>query len=429
MHGIRPRRGRIGLVTRSQDHRLHLLCVAAAGLASTGVGAQYDRNFERDLFKTRFEQEVKFRAAAITVAWAAEALCDSTTQVEPFVLLSVYSLRRKMDERDMKLFREITGMDEKWRVVWTDEGAPDELHVNDVVTHVNGRPLPAGGTKFEMGALFRGGSLVSNDDQGFWDAMLAARKEAVKGDNMVLTLEDGRTVEVETQKGCAGSVTASAFDQDPDVFWRQGNTRAKIPANAMIEARGVDEFRWLAAFGTYFQASQKAVLAVQKSEGVSNGFLVGKILAMTIPGAGMLLSAAEAQAERAIAVDSIVGNADLFANEVVASLGGDPAAGLRLTERMVERGMKADAVTMDDLRRSNAAEHARRIKALQAAQAERERAEARAQEVAARTPPSALPLSLPTLPTTPTSPTTPTTPTTPSLPNLPTLPSLPTLPQ
>ena len=360
---------------------LLLLALAALGPA-VGADSTYDRVFERDLFKTRFEQEVKFRAAAIQVAWAAEALCDTTTQIEPFVLLSLYSLRQTMPESDLKLFRQVTGMDEKWRVVWADEGAPDDLKLRDVVTAVNGRLLPAGGTKFEMGALFRGGSLVSNDDQGFWDVMLQARQEASDGKPMVLTLDDGRKLDVETQKGCAGSVTASSFDKDPDVFWRLGNKRAKIPANAMIEARSVDEFRWLAAFGTYFQASQSAIAAVQKAEGASNGFLVGKILAIAVPGAGMLLSAAEAQAEKAIAVDSIVGRADLFANEVVASLGGDPAAGLRLSERMLAQGMKVDAVLMDDFRRSNAAEHARRIKAIQAAQAERERAEAGAEEEA-----------------------------------------------
>ena len=94
-----------------------------------GAAAQYDRSFERELFKTRFEQEVKFRAAAIHVAWAAEALCDETTQVEPFVLLSVHAMRRRLDDRDMALFREVTGMDGKWRVVWADEGAPDALHL------------------------------------------------------------------------------------------------------------------------------------------------------------------------------------------------------------------------------------------------------------------------------------------------------------
>ena len=352
-------------------------------LATGSVGAQqYDRAFERDLFKTRFEQEVKFRAAAITVAWGAEALCDATTQVEPFVLLSVHSIKRRLSEPDMQLFREVTGMDDKWRVVWADEGAPDDLKVRDVVKAINGRPLPAGGTKFEMGALFRGGSMVSNDDQGFWDAVLKARAEAVEGKPMTLTMEDDRKLEVDTQKGCAGSVTASSFDADPDIFWRMGNTRAKIPANAMIEAKNADEFRWLAAFGTYFQASQSAIKAVQTAEGASTGFTVGKILLMAVPGAGMVLSAAEAQAEKAIAVDSIVGNADLFANEVVASLGGDPAAGLHLSERMLAQGMKADAVLMDDFRRSNTAEHARRIKAIQAAQVEREKAEARALEEA-----------------------------------------------
>ena len=147
----------------------------------------------------------------------------------------------------------------------------------------------------------------------------------------------------------------------------------------MLQASERDEFRWLAAFGTYFQASQSAIAAVQKSEGMSTGFLVGKILSITLPGMGMLLSAAEAQADKAIAVDGIVGSADLFANEVVASLGGDPLAGLRLSERLLAQGIKAEAVLMDDFRRSNAAEHARRIKALQAAQTEREQAETRLQ--------------------------------------------------
>jgi hypothetical protein len=356
-------------------------------LACCAASAQYDRSFERELFKTRFEQEVKFRAAAIEVAWAAEALCDATTQIEPFVLLSVHAMRRRLDDRDLALLREVTGLDDKWRVVWADEGAPEALHLRDIVTHVNGRALPTGGTRFEMGALFRGGSVMSNDDGGFWEVLLKARSEAAEGKPMRLTLADGRKLEVETQKGCAGSVTASAWDNDPDTFWRQGTQRVKIPANAMIEARTQDEFRWLAAFGTYFQASKGAIQASQRSEGVSTGFLVGKILALAVPGATMLLTAAEAQAEKAIAVDSIVGSADLFANEVVAALGGDAVAGLRLTERLLARGIKVDAVMMDDLRRSNATNHAERIRAIQVAQAaavEREREQARAQEDAER---------------------------------------------
>ncbi len=354
--------------------------LAATLLAALAASAQGDKAFERELFKTRFEHEVAFRAAAIHVAWGAEKLCDSTTEIEPFVLLSVHALRRRMSAGDLELFRQVTGMDEQWRVAWADEGAPDELKLGDVVLAVNGRKLPAGGTKFELGALFRGGSVVANDDQGFWDALLQARTEAREGKPMVITLAGGRQLTVETQTGCAGSVTASAFDADPDIFWRQGNQRAKIPANAMLEARSRDEFRWLAAFGTYFQASQSAIQKVQQSEGMSTGFTVGKILTALVPGAGMLLSAAEAQAEKALAVDSIVGRADLFANEVVAALGGDPAAGLHLSERLLAKEMKVDAVMMDEFRRSNAAEHARRITALQAALAERERAEAQARD-------------------------------------------------
>ena len=353
------------------------LVSALPGLA--GAQPAYDRGFERELFKTRLEHEVKFRAAAIQVAWGAEALCHSTTQIEPFVLLSSHAMQLKLSDRDLKLFTEVTGIDERWRVVWADEGAPDELKLGDVVLAVNDRPLPASGTRLEVSALFRGGAVVTLDDQGFWDVMLQARQEAAAGKPMRVTLASGRKLQVETQTGCAGSVTASAFDNDPDTFWRLGTQRAKIPANAMLQARERDEFRWLAAFGTYFQASQSAIAAVQKSEGMSTGFLVGKILSITVPGMGMLLSAAEAQADKAIAVDGIVGSADLFANEVVASLGGDPLAGLRLSERLLAQGIKAEAVLMDDFRRSNAAEHARRIKALQAAQTEREQAETRLQ--------------------------------------------------
>lgn len=355
----------------------------AAAQATPAVTAQeYDRAFERDLFKNRLLHEVEFRAAAIQVAWGAEALCHATTEIEPFVLWSVHAMRSRLSTADLKLFKDTTLMDEKWRVVWLDESAPGELDLRDVVVAVNDRPLPDGGTRFELTALFRGGSVVSNDDQAFWDVMLKARQEATAGKPMQLTLQGGRKITVPTQKGCAGSVTASSFDNDPDKFWRVGNQRVKIPASAMLEANHADEFRWLAAFGTYFQASESAIAAVQRSEGVSNGFLVGKILAITIPGAGMLLSAAEAQAEKAIAVDSIVGSADLFANEVVVALGGDASAGLRLTERMLRKGVSVEAVTMDDFRRSNAAEHARRIKALQALQAERERAELKAEEEA-----------------------------------------------
>jgi hypothetical protein len=373
--------------------RLAHLALALGLFLAGAAPAQADRAFDRELFKTRFEHEVQFRAAAIEVAWGAEALCDHTTQIEPFVLLSVHALRRRLSSADLALYSEVTGMDERWRVVWMDEAAPDDMQLGDVVVAVNGRPLGGAATRFELGAVFRGASIVSVDDQGFWDVLLQARAEAAAGKPFTVTLADGRVLPVQTQTGCAGSVTASGFDADADIFWRQGTQRAKIPANAMIEARGSDEFRWLAAFGTYFQASKSAMQKVQQSEGRSTGFIVGKILTLTVPGAGMLLSAVEAQAEKTLAVDSIVGSADLFANEVVAALGGDAAAGLRLSERMAGLQMKVDAVLMDDFRRSNAAEHVRRIKSIQAAQAARERAADEAQEALQRQPLTPLPIA------------------------------------
>jgi len=381
-----------GVATRTRPRRRPTRVPAwlLAGLLAAPALAQrdYDHAFERQLFKTRFEHEVQFRAAAIHVAWGAEPLCDRTTQIEPFVLWSQHAMRKRPGSSEEPIFRQATGMDDKWRVVWADEDVPDALQLGDVVTAINGRRLPAGGTRFEVGALFRGASVVSNDDQGFWDVMIKAREEAKAREDrsMTLTLEDGRQVPVNTQSGCAGAVTASSFDPDPDVFWRQGTLRAKIPAAAMLEARSRDEFRWLAAFGTFFQASRSAIETAQRSEGRSTGFMVGKILLLAVPGAGMLLTAVETQADKALAVDSIVGSADLFANEVVAAMGGEVDAGLALSRRLVGKGLKVDAVQMDEFRMSNAAEHVRRILALQAAEAEQEAAQARAQEERQRQP-------------------------------------------
>jgi hypothetical protein len=374
---------------------LRWMLVLVAALGAGGVRAAGTGDFELDLFRTRFQHEVAFRAAAIQVAWAAESLCDDTTEIEPFVLWSTHALKKQLSARDLEYLQRATGMDGKWRVVWLDESAPDGLKVGDIVVAIDDRPLPGGETRFEMGAIFKGGSMVASDDQGFWDVLLKAREQAAEGTPMTLTLADGRKLKVETQTGCAGSVTASSFDADPDHFWRQGAQRVKIPANAMLEAKTADEFRWLAAFGTYFQASEAAIGRARDAETRSSAFVVGKILTFAVPGAGMVLTAVEAQAEKALAVDSIVGSADLFANEVVAKLGGDAAAGLRLSERMAAQGMKVDSVLMSEFRRSNAAEHVRRLRALQEAQ-EAQEARERAQADAQRPPavePGATPVS------------------------------------
>lgn len=360
-----------------------LLAAAGWGSAVAQSAAPVANAFELDLYKSRFEHEVQFRAAAIHVAWGAETLCDHTSEIEPFVLWSMHAMRKRPTGKQEELFKRATGMDDKWRLVWVDESVPDEAKIGDVVTAINGMPLPAGSTKFEFGAVFRGNSMVTGDDQGFWDVITKARAQANTGTPMTLHFEGGRKVEVSTQTGCAGSVSASSFDSDPDKFWRQGNQRVKIPASAMLEARTRDEFRWLAAFGTYFQASADAVGKSQQAEGMSTAFTVGKILMLAVPGAGMVLSAAEAQAERSIAVDGIVGAADLFANEVVTALGGDPAAGLKLARRMRELGLKTDVFEMGAFRVSSMEQHVQKLRDIQAAQEKAQR-DADAAEAAER---------------------------------------------
>ena len=342
-----------------------------------------DDAFELATFKDRFDQEVRFRAAAIEVAWGAEEMCDHTTEIEPFVLWSLNAMRKRVGSRQEAIFKRATGMDDQWRVVWLDESVPEELKVGDAVVAVNGMPLGKASTKFDFQAVFSGNAVMSVDDEAYWGVIAQARQQAVGGQVMTLHLEDGRKVEVPTQTGCEGSVTASAFDADPDKFWRQGNRRVKIPASAMLEARTRDEFRWLAAFGTFFQATTKAVGRQQLAESMGSAFTVGRALTMLVPGSGLVLGVAQAQAERALAVDGIIGSADLFANELVVALGGAPDAGLRFVERMREMKLKTDVFEMNDFRLGSMQEHVRRLSALEQVQHQKEESVGGAGAVAA----------------------------------------------
>jgi hypothetical protein len=329
------------------------------------LAGEFSDEFDRQRFKSAFMHEIAFREAAIHVAWGAEPLCDDTTEIETFVLWSVRNVRTGLSDYQRKLFTQATGMDEHWRIAWLDEAAPDDLKLGQRVVAVNKRTLPAPGAKMELTAVLRGGSAVTVDDQAFWEVMHQAREEANANSSMTITLEGGREVKVSTQTGCAGTVTATAFDNEPQNFQRQDGRRSKIPGNALMEANTRDERRWLAAFGTYFLASEGSILRQRSSDSTSNAFMIGKVLALAVPGAGTVLSAVEAQTQRAIQVDGLVGGADLFANEVVMALGGDPSVGLKLAGRLKAKGIKADVVEMDEFRRSNVELHLRRLKEIE----------------------------------------------------------------
>ncbi len=322
---------------------------------------EFSDEFDRQRFKDGLVHEIAFREAALHVAWGAEPLCDDTTEIEPLVLWSVRSMLKSLSAHEQGLFKQATGMDEHWRIAWLDESAPDELKLGQRVLAVNKRLLPAPGTKIEITAVLRGGSAMSVDDQAFWTVMHQAREEANANSAMTLTLEDGRDIKVSTQTGCAGTVTATAFDNEPQNFLRQDGRRSKIPGNAMLEARSADERRWLAAFGTYFLASEGSILRQRSSDSTASAFLIGKVLSVAVPGAGTLLAAMEASTQRTIQVDGLVGGADLFANEVVMAMGGDPSVGLKLSDRLRAKGIAADVLVMSEFRRSSVEFHLRQL--------------------------------------------------------------------
>ena len=350
------------------------LLAAMVGPTGSAFAGEFSDEFDRQRFKSAYQHEIGFREAALHVAWGAEPLCDDTTEIEPFVLWSLGGVRKGLSAHERRLFTQATGMDEHWRIAWLDESVPDELKLGQRVMAVNQRPLPAPGAKLELTAVLRGGATLSVDDQGFWDVMHKAREEANADSSMTLTLEDGRQLKLATQTGCAGTVTATAFDDEPHNFLRQEGRRSKLPGNAMLQAHSRDERRWLAAFGTYFLASERSILRQRSSDSMGNAFLIGKVLSIAVPGVGTVLSAMEAQTQRSIQVDGLVGGADLFANEVVLAMGGDPAVGLRLSDRLQGLGLAADIVVMSPFRRSNVELHLRQLQLIEAARLQAERA-------------------------------------------------------
>ena len=338
------------------------LLTSAVLLMPAARAGEFSDEFDRQRFKSAFAHELAFREAALHVAWGAEPLCDDTSEIEPLVLWSVRSMRNSLSAHQQTLFTQATGMDEHWRIAWLDEGAADALKLGQRVLAINQRLLPAPGVKVELTALLRGGAAMTADDQAFWAVLHQARDEANHGSVMTLTLDGGREVRVATQTGCAGTVTASAFDNEPQNFQRQDGRRSKIPGNALLEANSTDERRWLAAFGTYFLASEGAILRQRSSDSAANAFLIGKVLSLAVPGAGTVLSAMEAQTQRTIQVDGLVGGADMFANEVVLALGGDPSVGIQLSDRLQAKGIAADVLVMSPFRRSNAELHLRHLR-------------------------------------------------------------------
>ena len=355
-------------------YRLLANRLLAVGLLTIGLltppaalAGEFSDEFDRQRFKDALQHELAFREAAIHVAWSAEPLCDDTTEIEPFVLWSVRGVRTVLSAHQERLFTQATGRDEHWRIVWMDESVPDELRLGQRVLAINGRTLPAPGGRFEVAAVFRGGATLSVDDLAFWEVVHRAREEANAGSSMTLTLDGGAQVKVGTQTGCAGTVSASAFDNEPENFQRQEGRRSKIPGRALMKASSRDERRWLAAFGTYFLASEQSIVRQRSSDNVGNAFLVGKVLALVVPGAGTVLAAVESQTQRTLQVDGMVGGADLFANEVVLAMGGDPSAGLKLSDRLKAKGLRADVVGMSVFRRANVEIHLQQLAVIETA--------------------------------------------------------------
>ncbi len=155
---------------------------------------------------------------------------------------------------------------------------------------------------------------------------------------------------------------------EPFVLWSLRGVRKGLLADAQklfTQATGMDA-HWRIAWLDE-GAPDSLRLGQRSSDSVGNAFLVGKVLALAVPGMGTVLSALESQTRRQLQVDGLVGGADLFANEVVLAMGGDPAVGLKLSDRLARDKVAADILSMTAFRRSNVEIQLQQLQAMEAA--------------------------------------------------------------
>ena len=140
--------------------------------------------------------------------------------------------------------------------------------------------------------------------------------------------------------------------------------------------RQVWQALWLAlgcaVLGCALLAFPAPFLALSKAGPEVADKVRGYLLALAVPGIGTVLSAMESQTQRGLQVDGLIGGADLFANEVVLAMGGDPAVGLKLSDRLARDKVAADILPMSAFRRSNVEQQLQQLQAIETARRQAE---------------------------------------------------------
>lgn len=272
-----------------------------------------------------------FQEALYEVSTSAVDLCAHKTVREPFALISMGTMVNALPEERLAAYWEAGGIDETWRVLWTDGQV---LQQGQRIVKINGKAIE--NNKSGLGEF---------PAAVYVEQTVRAREAAEKGRPYRVTLEDGTEVTVPTRPACRTMGLAIPMVLDVDALSAPINQYHPVvlPPTAIAAAASEDEFRYLAAVAVYMSASDHA----RQRNALSGGVLgLGASTLFINPLLYALVSQPGVQAAAAVRSGGMGLQAALFATRVVSRLGGDPRAGVALLERIERERIRATGVAL-----------------------------------------------------------------------------------
>lgn len=278
----------------------------------------------------------RFQQAVYDTSIAAVDRCSVKTLREPYALLTIGHLVDFYSDERLVAYWAAGGYDETFKVLWADASSP--IQVGDRVIKINGKPIENNKTGLGEQPLERYIKFTLRDRD-------AAQEQGVPFRVTVSDAAGEREIEMPMQPACRVMawtmplIEGSAYSSTPRHFFD-----AVVIANTAVRmAETPDELRYLAGLAIYFSDSPEAA---NRQVGHQAVVTLGIAAVIVNPLLYPIVSPLAIAMGRGITSSGMTLDAALFSAQLLHDLGGNPAAGLDLMQRLEAKGLKADYVLL-----------------------------------------------------------------------------------
>lgn len=276
-----------------------------------------------------------FMEAAVTMPVKAANECESKWFRLPFWVGSSAWLKKTMTPEQYTAAYKTLGLDEQWRIAYSQPGS--KVAPGDIIESIDNDGM---GDSFFPPPNKWTGMKVMRSIYGNAENDRVSVKVEVKGKG---------EFDVPVAKGCAGSVNGFAYMKHPDdIEFLEiiPGQYVVIPASAIQLLETPDEAAFAVLWGYYFTATPEAASAREKNRVAALGIGVlafNPVLAAPFSNYGYPVL----KAARDLIIDGMHAQADLWAMQVMAKHGYDPAAAIRLNEKLAASKAEKTAFAMN----------------------------------------------------------------------------------